>query len=214
MEMMELKKYSPEMLERIKHFMWCRGNFRAVRNISEFQQTYGYMVKVVRGRKVEHGTTGRCFWMGTRSYAKYADPWGLKADTRIGLRDASGNVYWTSIDNVEVIPGTYEAPVKEAKKYNKVYHTITARMHEKAKESPRMRELREKLEVVSARYNERKNKEAELMDKETEQEKTGVVDEELSSRIDEIMDECDELKKEIDRLDREHHKLWCAKTFG
>ncbi len=214
MQMMDLVKYSPEALERISNFMWRNGNFCAVRNIAEFRDTFGYMVKVVRGRKVKHGTIGRCFWMGTRRYTKYADYWGVFTHTRIGIRDEAGNVYWTSIDNVEVIPGTREMPVKEAKKYDKVYYTVASRVHENTEESPDMRELRVQLEAASARYNELMNKEAELMDIETEQEKNGVIDEELSSRIDGIEDECAELRKEIDRLDWKHHKLWSKRTFG
>lgn len=214
MQMMELKGYSPETLERMKDYMWRSGNYGASRNISEFQQTFGFLVKVVRGRKVKHGTIGRCFWMGTRNYAKYSDPWGLKTVTRIGIRDEAGNVYWTSIENVEVIPGTYEAPAKKVKKYDEVYYTVTVRPLNGKKESPALRELRERLEAASARYNELCNQEAELIHIEAELEKSGKEDEELSRQIDKVMDEREELHEELERLDREHRKLWSGEIEG
>ncbi len=215
MQMMDLVKYSPEGLERVKYFMMCKGNFRAVRNICEFEETFGFMVKVVRGRKVKHGTTGRCFWMGTRSYAKYPDPWGLKTDTRIGIRDESGNVYWTSIDNIEVIPGTYEAPAQRAKKYNEVYKVLPNRPLYGMEESARLHELRVKMESACKRYNEIRNKTEELQDKQRELKKSVSNDEETIRQIEEIEDELydlddefAEVRSEFQKLEREHRKLW------
>lgn len=213
MQMMDLVKYSPEGLERVKYFMMCKGNFRAVRNICEFEETFGFMVKVVRGRKVKHGTTGRCFWMGTRSYAKYPDPWGLKTDTRIGIRDESGNVYWTSIDNIEVIPGTYEAPAQRAKKYNEVYKVLPNRPLYGMEESARLRELRVGMESACERYNKVRNKIEELQDKQRELKRTGDEEslrliEAIEDELYDLDDEFAEVSSEFEKLDREHRKLW------
>jgi hypothetical protein len=52
----------------------------------------GKNLRVVRGRKVPRGTTGVCIWRGSGQ-------WG----ERVGLKDSSGTVHWTSIKNVEVV---------------------------------------------------------------------------------------------------------------
>lgn len=49
----------------------------------------GSRITVVKGRKVAHGTTGVCIWVG---YGKFG--------TRVGLKDAAGTVHWTAITNV------------------------------------------------------------------------------------------------------------------
>lgn len=56
----------------------------------------GKRIRVVKGRKVPHGTEGSVFWIGESRFA----PCGR----RVGFRSDSGDVYWTSADNVEVIP--------------------------------------------------------------------------------------------------------------
>lgn len=52
---------------------------------------YGRNVKVVRGRKVPVGTTGRVFWTGDSKYG-----------TRVGIELASGERVFTATHNVEV----------------------------------------------------------------------------------------------------------------
>ena len=93
----------------------------------------GKVVKVVKGRKIPHGTTGKVFWRKEVNY----DPYGrwYKAVMRIGFKDDEGNVYWTNESNVEVVnPEQYiptreqaEKNVKEAMsivfdKYKKIYN--------------------------------------------------------------------------------------------
>lgn len=51
----------------------------------------GAPLRVVRGRKVPLGTTGRCIWSGEGRYG-----W------RVGLVDADGTAHWTSAANVEL----------------------------------------------------------------------------------------------------------------
>ena len=65
-------------------------------------QYFHKQVKVVKGRKVPIGTTGECFWMGAKCYSKYGDPWGIYTQVRIGIKDEAGNVFWTSLENVEL----------------------------------------------------------------------------------------------------------------
>jgi hypothetical protein len=52
----------------------------------------GKTIKVVKGRKVAIGTTGLCIWCGNGQYGK-----------RVGLKTASGEVFWTAYTNVEVV---------------------------------------------------------------------------------------------------------------
>ena len=103
MTMKELSKYSEEDLNKLHFEMACRGNMRACNAISEVQKYYHKIVKVVKGRKVPIGVVGECFWMGNSCYGKYGDPWGIYSYTRIGIKDATGNIYWTSLNNVELI---------------------------------------------------------------------------------------------------------------
>lgn len=52
----------------------------------------GKRLEVIRGRKVPHGTTGICFWIGNGGY-------GMS----VGIKDANGNVHFTAINNVQVV---------------------------------------------------------------------------------------------------------------
>ena len=69
-----------------------------------FRDTYGQQVRVVRGRKVPIGTTGECFWMGLKTYL-YGRLHVSQAreHLRIGLKTSAGEVYWTDLQNVEVV---------------------------------------------------------------------------------------------------------------
>jgi hypothetical protein len=53
----------------------------------------GKRVRVVRGRKVPHGTEGEVFWVGYTRYGR-----------RVGFTGTDGQTYWTAASNVEVIP--------------------------------------------------------------------------------------------------------------
>lgn len=70
----------------------------------------GKVVTVVRGGKVQQGTTGEVIWIGAGkayswSQAKYGTP------QRVGIKDATGEVHWTAASNVEVqSPEQYETP--------------------------------------------------------------------------------------------------------
>ena len=102
MTMKELSRKSDKELEELQFTMTARGEFNAAARISEVRKFYHKTVKVVKGRKVPHGTTGECFWMDAKCYSPYGDPWGIYTQVRIGIKDDSGGVFWTSLDNVEL----------------------------------------------------------------------------------------------------------------
>lgn len=103
MTMKELSKYTPDQLNELALTLAARGNMRALGLISDVQKYYHKTVKVVKGRKVPIGTVGERFWMGSYDNSKYGDPWGIYTTVRIGIKDDNGNVYWTALDNVEVV---------------------------------------------------------------------------------------------------------------
>lgn len=59
----------------------------------------GKIIMVVRGRKVPVGTQGECIWLGSGG----GNGRGVSFGDRVGLKDSSGTVYWTSASNVEVV---------------------------------------------------------------------------------------------------------------
>ena len=102
MTMKELSKYTEEELDELSFQLACKGDLRACGLITDVKTYYHKRVKVVKGRKVPHGTEGECFWMGSYDNSKYGDPWGIYTTIRIGIKDDNGVVYWTSLDNVEL----------------------------------------------------------------------------------------------------------------
>ena len=103
MKLQDLKKYTDAELEALQFEMVKRGNLVAANSIANFKEFYGKTVRVVKGRKVPKGTTGVCFWMGQTNYGKYGDPWGIYTRYRIGIKDDDGEVYWTALDNIELV---------------------------------------------------------------------------------------------------------------
>lgn len=98
----------------------------------------GKVVIVNRGRKVPHGVTGEVFWIKRVNYDPYQRDWCWK--TKIGLKDESGNVYWTYVDNVDVVsPENYfdenlvEPRVKGV--YDKFFAIALKRCKDEDKES-------------------------------------------------------------------------------
>ena len=101
--MQELSKKSDEELEQILMIMAERGNMRALGLIEEVKKWRGQRVKVVKGRKVPKGTEGTVFWLGSFDNSKYGDPWGIYTTVKVGFRDSAGEVFFTSVDNIELI---------------------------------------------------------------------------------------------------------------
>lgn len=110
MNMMDLRKYSAEQLDRLKFEMSCREDLNAVSQIADFQRYFGKTVTVVKGRKVPHGTTGNVFWMGATCYSPYGDPWGIYTSVRVGIKDSKGETYWTALNNVQLAPEQISVP--------------------------------------------------------------------------------------------------------
>lgn len=52
----------------------------------------GDKVRVVKGRKVPVGTTGKVFWVGDSQYGE-----------RVGIKDGDGETHWTALANVVVL---------------------------------------------------------------------------------------------------------------
>lgn len=93
-----------ELLE-LKTALVMRGSMNAAREVGEFIEYYGERVRVVKGRKVPHGTEGVVVWLRRYDNSKYGDPWGIYSNTRIGIKDDSGTVHYTALDNVEKAGG-------------------------------------------------------------------------------------------------------------
>ena len=100
---MNFKKMSAAELENVHFQFVARGNFAAAREVGYYKTHYNRRVRVVKGRKVPKGTTGTVFHISTFCRSKYGDPWGIYTTYSVGIKDDAGAVYWTNVDNVEVI---------------------------------------------------------------------------------------------------------------
>lgn len=58
---MNYAKMSEKELNDLRFAFICKGNHNAAREISDFKEVYNKRVKVVKGRKVPHGTEGIVF---------------------------------------------------------------------------------------------------------------------------------------------------------
>lgn len=85
---------TPEVME--KYLAWKDRMAQLARRRAEEEELKtprrGKEIKVVRGRKVPIGTTGRIFWIGSNAYG-----------VSVGIQTTSGERHFTSIKNVEVI---------------------------------------------------------------------------------------------------------------
>jgi hypothetical protein len=85
---------TPRVLQAYKD--WKDREAEAARWAAEFEEAKtprcGKEVKVVRGRKVPVGTTGRIFWTGSMLYG-----------VAIGVQTKTGEKFFTSIKNIEVV---------------------------------------------------------------------------------------------------------------
>ena len=100
---MNYAKMSEKELTEIEAAFICKGNLNAAREISEFKEMYGKRVKVVKGRKVPHGTEGVVFFVKRYDNSKYGDPWGIYSTTKIGFKDDNGEAFFTAYDNVVLV---------------------------------------------------------------------------------------------------------------
>ncbi len=101
---------TPEV--RTLYAMWCdkmraeEERERKAREAAEPRK--GKLIRVVRGRKIPHGTTGVCFWRGEgKAFTWSQARWG--APERVGFKDVNGTTFWTNLSNVEVVMPEAEA---------------------------------------------------------------------------------------------------------
>ena len=88
----EVVKQAEEWLEK-----WAFEQFATVAAENARKPEKGKQVRVVRGRKVPHGTEGVLFWLGEKTY-------GRNKVTTAGIRLLEdGSVVFTNIANLEVV---------------------------------------------------------------------------------------------------------------
>ena len=100
MKAAEFRKMSPESISDYRMFCLTRQNAGALMEIDAFEKYLDKEVKVVKGKKVPLGTTGKVFWIGMRNYSQYGNWWSW--EVRIGFKDADGATYFTSEENIEL----------------------------------------------------------------------------------------------------------------
>lgn len=85
---------TPEVMELYNKWIEVKREEARLRGIETEKKTVRKYkdVKVVRGRKVPVGTTGRVFWIGNNG-------WGES----VGIETAAGTRHFTALKNVEVV---------------------------------------------------------------------------------------------------------------
>lgn len=97
---MKLNRMTESEIERYREYCIQAGNTAALTEINEHRQFFGNLVKVVKGRKIPHGTKGIVFYV---ERVHYGYQWWKGWSTRIGFRDESDNVFFTDSNNLEVV---------------------------------------------------------------------------------------------------------------
>lgn len=97
---MKLNRMTEKELEQYREYCIQAGNTSALTEINEHKKFYGKNVKVIKGRKIVHGTIGTVFYV---ERIHYGYQWWKGWVTRIGFKDDDGNVYFTNDNNLEVI---------------------------------------------------------------------------------------------------------------
>lgn len=100
---MDYRKMTTAELHELEYQLVARGNLNAAQEVHDFMEVYGKRVKVIKGRKVPHGTEGEVFWVKRYDNSKYGDPWGIYSVTKVGIRDDAGEAHFTAIGNVEIM---------------------------------------------------------------------------------------------------------------
>lgn len=90
---------TPEVVEQAEEWLekWAFEQFATVAVENARKPEKGKQVRVVRGRKVPHGTEGVLFWLGEKTY-------GFRNKvTTAGIRLEDGSVVFTNITNLVVV---------------------------------------------------------------------------------------------------------------
>ncbi len=90
---------SSKSLEDMERYALSTGNLQASVEIGDYEKFFGKTVRIVKGKK-DVGAEGKVFWLKRQHYGK--SEWSGWT-TRIGIKDASGAVYWSNTDNVTVV---------------------------------------------------------------------------------------------------------------
>jgi hypothetical protein len=87
--------------QREEYRMYCAMHDKdgATMELWAYDHFLDKRVKVVKGRKVPHGTEGVAFWVGMRNYSGEWFMW----QAIIGFKDDAGEVYFTNSKNLEVV---------------------------------------------------------------------------------------------------------------
>ena len=134
---------TPEVIEKAGAWLkkWAIDRVREefARDAQKAAETInkGDQVRVVKGRKVPLGTAGTVIWKGEQSYGQsyprhgysrgYNNGFYGQTVTRVGIKDAEGTVFWTSITNVEKVDQALKIPSEaeiEAKAQVAVDHRL------------------------------------------------------------------------------------------
>lgn len=99
----ELCQRTPDQLYELETALWIRDSWAAAKFINRFRTFNHKIVRVVKGRKVPIGTTGRVTWMGIWRYSKGPDTWGLSTVVRVRITTEDGEKYFTDVKNVELV---------------------------------------------------------------------------------------------------------------
>jgi len=100
----EVQAEAQKYLEDVYFEMLVKENDEQAERVAE-----GKQVVVVKGRKVKKGTIGVFFWSREENYMG-------NHVTKIGIRDANNNVFWSYLHNVKVNnPDQYKKTEQELK---------------------------------------------------------------------------------------------------
>lgn len=91
---------TPEIRAKYEEYLEKGRKARAAAEQERRKRTpeKGKILKVVKGRKVPIGTIGLCIWRGNGG----GPEWQHRPD-RVGIKDANGNIFWTTVTNCVVI---------------------------------------------------------------------------------------------------------------
>ena len=211
--LMELKEEMHETMLGMARSHEQHHEFLEAICVKAFYHTYGQQVKVVCGRKVPRGTVGECFWMGYKPYGYVRPrPEEVSKALRIGIRDAAGEVYWTTLNNVEVIPEVEHETSRPEYLYTFKRKFLDLPSLYGQEETEELKTIREELEKLHKEYAEQREvlEEANLQREKVE--KQFLEDSpEIDAAFDEyeaIFTACSKLQEELENTTRKYFELW------
>lgn len=107
--MLKQERYTPDEYSEMFMFFMKNDNLSASAELRDHEKFFGKIVKVMRGRKVPHGTQGVVVYFKSTHYGGQWFEW----HTRIGIKDKDGNVFYTALNNVELCAAQPEGDYEE-----------------------------------------------------------------------------------------------------